>query len=133
MRKISSIFFLLFILSSGIKIGWASENVFSFASNKDAQRFQQLTKEIRCIVCQNQSLAESSAPLANDLRYKIYRMIVTQQSTSDIENYLVKRYGEFILLRPRLQANTWILWYFPFAAILASFCGLGWLYARMKR
>jgi cytochrome c-type biogenesis protein CcmH len=76
-------------------------------------RFLILTKEVRCIVCQNQNLAESTAPLANDLRDKIHKMILEKKSDEEIKDYLVKRYGEFILLRPRLNKFTYLLWAFP--------------------
>ncbi|OGT36056.1 MAG: hypothetical protein A3F11_05440 [Gammaproteobacteria bacterium RIFCSPHIGHO2_12_FULL_37_14] len=99
---------------------FASEDLYPFHSSSDATRFSSLTKEIRCVVCQNQNLAESNAPLANDLRNKIYYMVLAKQSNSEIESYLVKRYGEFILLKPRFNITTFMLWIFPFAAILIS-------------
>lgn len=91
----------------------------SFKSNIDAVRFQSLIKEIRCVVCQNQNIADSNAPLANDLREKIYRMILDQQSNEEIKNYLTKRYGEYILLQPRFNKLTLLLWIFP---IISLFC-----------
>lgn len=92
---------------------FAAEDTYPFTSAKDAQRFSSLTQEIRCVVCQNQNIADSNAPLANDLRNKVYQMIVAKQSDLDIKNYLVKRYGEFILLEPRFSKFTVLLWLFP--------------------
>lgn len=83
----------------------------------DQQRLINLTKEIRCVVCQNQSIADSRAPLANDLREKVALMISEHQSDDAIKNYLVKRYGEFILLKPRLNKITLFLWFFPFISL----------------
>jgi len=76
-------------------------------------RFQTLTKEIRCLVCQNQNIADSNAPLANDLREKVFTMMSEKKSNEEIKDYLVKRYGEFILLQPRFNKLTFILWTFP--------------------
>jgi cytochrome c-type biogenesis protein CcmH len=84
----------------------------------DETRYTELTKEIRCVVCQNQSIADSHAPLANDLRKKVYLMVNENKSDDDIKNYLVARYGEFILLKPRFNRVTSILWVFPFASLL---------------
>ncbi|HLB42789.1 MAG TPA: cytochrome c-type biogenesis protein [Gammaproteobacteria bacterium] len=119
-RRISS----LWILCALTSIGFATEiqqkqpNLYPFNSTIDAKRFELLIQEIRCIVCQNQNLAESNASLANDLRNKIYQMIIAKQSNAEIKSYLVKRYGEFILLRPLFNIKTYILWLFPFVAII---------------
>lgn len=86
-------------------------------SSSDAARYTRYTKEVRCVVCQNQNLADSTAPLANDLRQKIYTLILEKKSDAEIDDYLVKRYGEFILLRPRFSKLTALLWLFPFIAL----------------
>ncbi len=91
---------------------------FAFERPNDALRFQTLTKEVRCLVCQNQNIADSNAPLANDLREKIAAMINQQQSDAEIKAYLVKRYGEFILLNPRFNQTTFFLWLFPFLGLI---------------
>lgn len=91
-----------------------------FASPQEANRFYTLTKEIRCVVCQNENIADSTAPLANDLREKIYRMVNDQKSNAEIKDYLVKRYGEFILLQPRLSQLTVFLWLFPLLGIASA-------------
>jgi cytochrome c-type biogenesis protein CcmH len=97
-----------------------AQNPYPFLSIADTKRFESLTKEIRCVVCQNQNIAESTAPLANDLREKVYRMVIDKKSNTEIKNYLVKRYGEYILLQPRMNNTTFILWAFPFLAICAA-------------
>lgn len=91
----------------------------SLLTTQDTLRFQALTKEVRCLVCQNQTIADSNAPLARDLREKIYHMVLDQKSNEEIKNYLTQRYGEFILLRPRFSAQTALLWLFPFVGIFA--------------
>lgn len=94
------------------------QNPYPFTSTANSLRFQALTKEIRCVVCQNQNIADSNAPLANDLRSKVYQLVNEKKSDEEIKNYLVKRYGEFILLRPRLNKLTVFLWTFPFLGLI---------------
>lgn len=113
---VSFIFISLNSLSFAIE-----QNMYAFTSQEDALRFENLTKEIRCVVCQNQNIADSHAPLANDLREKIYLMVKDQQSDEKIKDYLVKRYGEYILLEPRFNSLTWLLWLFPFIGICLIF------------
>ena len=99
----------------------AQDDTYAFTSAEATQRFQALTKEIRCVVCQNQSIAESNAPIAHDLRHKIHLLIVDNQSDQAIKAYLVKRYGEFILLRPPLHQGTALLWIFPLLIGVCAF------------
>lgn len=95
--------------------------LYPFTSTEASERFEKLIKTIRCVVCQNQSLADSNAPLAADLRQKIYEMVLEKKSNLEIESYLVKRYGEFILLRPQINKSTIFLWIFPIILLLAAF------------
>lgn len=98
----------------------SNENPYAFTLEQHRSRFQTLIKEIRCVVCQNQNIADSNAPLANDLRNKVYEMIIHHQSDEEIKNYLVKRYGEFILLRPRFTKLTAMLWFFPLLGLIMT-------------
>jgi cytochrome c-type biogenesis protein CcmH len=106
-------FILILLFGMSLTAFAVPADPYSFTSPTEAERFTTLTHEIRCVVCQNQNIADSSAPLANDLRNKVYQMIITQQSDAQIKAYLVSRYGEFILLKPRLNKSTWLLWGFP--------------------
>jgi len=92
---------------------FAAEDFYTFDTPNDAKRFSVLTNELRCLVCQNQTLAESNAPLAADLRQEIYTKISQKQSDQAIVNYLVQRYGDFILYRPPLDIATIGLWFLP--------------------
>ena len=85
-----------------------------FKNPKSEQRYLALIEEIRCLVCQNQSLADSNAELARDLRGEIRRMIETGKSNARIVEFLVERYGDFVLYRPPLKGATWLLWFGPF-------------------
>lgn len=94
-------------------------------STKEAeQRFNTLSKELRCLVCQNESLAESPAGLADDLRQEVRAQINTGKTDEEIKSYLVDRYGYFILYKPPLIGRTLLLWLAPFLILF----GLGgWL------
>ncbi len=81
-------------------------------------RFKQLSEELRCLVCQNQTLADSHADLAVDLRNQVQAMIEQGRSDDDIKSYLVDRYGQFVLYKPLVQRSTWLLWGGPFALLL---------------
>lgn len=76
-------------------------------------RARALSRELRCMVCQNQSIDDSAAPLARDLRLLVRERLTKGDSDSQVLNYLVARYGEFVLLKPRLEPHTWLLWLLP--------------------
>lgn len=83
---------------------------YDFASDTERDRFQALAGELRCTVCQNQSLSDSDAPLARDLRNELFRMLQDNRSDMEIREFMVDRYGEFVLYRPPLAAHTLLLW-----------------------
>lgn len=104
---------ILIIIFTALNAYAQIEETYPFQSALASERFKTLTENIRCVVCQNQNIADSNAPLANDLRAKVYEMVLADKSDKQIEDYLVQRYGEFILLKPRLSPNTLLLWLFP--------------------
>ena len=103
---------------------FATEEYYPFSLPQDQQRFQTLTSELRCLVCQNENLAESNAALAIDLRNQIYKQIQRGESNQAIIRYLVARYGDYILYRPPLNIATLLLWATPF---LILFFGIAYL------
>ena len=102
------------------------------SSSADSERFKRLSEELRCLVCQNQTLADSNADLAVDLKRQIASMLSQGQTDSQIRDYMVARYGDFVLYRPPVQRNTWLLWGGPFA-MLAGGALLWWLVQRRSR
>jgi cytochrome c-type biogenesis protein CcmH len=88
-------------------------------------RFERITNELRCLVCQNQTIADSNAELAQDLRAKTREMLLAGASDDEIRSYMTDRYGDFVLYRPPLTPRTWILWAAPvlllFGGALAVF------------
>lgn len=83
-------------------------------------RLKQLAVELRCLVCQNQTLADSNAPLAEDLRREVREMIVKGMSDKEVIEFLVSRYGDFVLYRPPLKATTTLLWVGPFVLLVGG-------------
>jgi len=96
-------------------------------------RARALSQELRCMVCQNQSIDDSDAPLAKDLRVLVRERLTAGDSDRQVIDFLVARYGEFVLLRPRLNAHTVLLWLAPFAAIVAGGIGLIMFLRRRSR
>ena len=87
-------------------------------------RARTLSSELRCLVCQNQSIDDSEAPLARDLRLLVRERLTQGDSDTQVLEFLVSRYGQFVLLRPRLELQTILLWGLPPAALLAGVLGL---------
>lgn len=83
-------------------------------------RARSLSQELRCLVCQNQSIDGSDAPLARDLRLLVRDRLTAGDSDDQVLDYIVARYGEFVLLRPRFHMQTWVLWIAPFALLLVG-------------
>jgi cytochrome c-type biogenesis protein CcmH len=88
------------------------------------QRLIVISEEMRCLVCQNESLAGSRSDLANDLRREIRVLIKEGKSDEQIRNFMVERYGDFVLYRPPVKPITWLLWIGPFIILLAGIIGL---------
>ncbi len=85
-----------------------------FNTPEDEARYQTLTEELRCLVCQNQNLADSNAELAQDLRRQTYEMVQAGKSNEEIVDFMVERYGDFVLYRPPFRTTTLLLWLGPF-------------------
>ena len=92
-------------------------------------RARALSQELRCLVCQNQSIDDSAAPLAHDLRVILRERLAAGDSDAQAKAYLVRRYGDFVLLRPPFQADTWALWLGPLGVLLLGGVGVA-LYMR---
>jgi cytochrome c-type biogenesis protein CcmH len=94
-------------------------------------RARNLSRELRCMVCQNQSIDDSAAPLARDLRLLVRQRIAAGDSDAQVLNFLVARYGEFVLLKPRFEPATWLLWLLPPLALAGGGLAL-WAYNRQR-
>lgn len=108
------IFFVLILLQAPV----IASSLYPFDKPEQDAQFMQLLRELRCLVCQNQDLADSNASLANDLRLDVYLLVKQGKSHDDIVDYLVKRYGDFILFNPALTIKTIVLWFGPVVFVL---------------
>ncbi len=93
-------------------------------TSQERELYQHIIQEVRCLVCQNQSVSESNADLAKDLRTEILEQVKQGSSEDDIKSYLLSRYGDFVLYDPSFKKSTYILWLSPVLIILLI---LGWL------
>ena len=104
----------LFVLLLFPFITQAAIEVAQFDDPEKEARYKQLVAELRCLVCQNQNLADSNAELAQDMRRKTYELVQGGATSDDVADYMVKRYGDFVLYRPPLRISTMLLWVGPF-------------------
>ena len=112
-----TVFFLFFLATS-----WVFANpLYPLDSVKKEAQFHTLLRELRCLVCQNQDLADSNAPLAKDLRLQVYQLVRAGKTKAQIRDYLTSRYGDFILLKPPVKTSTLVLWFGPFIFLLLGF------------
>ena len=111
MRGIGVIFVLILFACSGIK---------AQDSNQTETRIRQLEEKLRCLVCQNQSLADSNAELAGDLRREVREQVKAGKSDEQIIAFLVQRYGDFVRYEPPFKASTALLWLGPFVLLIAA-------------
>ncbi len=122
--------FTLALLLAGVAHAVSTVETFDFPSDELRARYQGLIDEIRCPKCQNTNLSGSDAPIAKDLRGTVYRLVVTEgRSDDDVREFLVARYGDFVLYDPPFRPGTWLLWLAPLIALLLA----GWAVLRLAR
>lgn len=124
---------LAFIFFSGyLSLAQSAIEFYDFADEQQEQAYQELIKELRCVVCQGQNLAESNAPVALELRQEIVAQLGRGVAKGEIVAQLTERYGEMILYKPPVQGNTLILWVLPFA-LLVFVAVLGWRFIKTSQ
>jgi cytochrome c-type biogenesis protein CcmH len=120
------------LLLSGLAPLQAKEAVLSAEDPVLEKRLIHISEELRCMVCQNESLASSRAELANDLREEVRKLIREDKSDSQIKEYLVTRYGDFVLYKPEVKPLTWVLWFGPFLLLVLAVMGMAY-YLRQRQ
>lgn len=113
MKIIRNIFLTLMLTFSSVS--FATDNA---ADPVVEARLKRLSTELRCLVCQNSTLADSDAPLAKDLRNEIRKLIQSGKTDEEVVDYLVARYGDFVRFRPPVNATTALLWFGPFVMLI---------------
>jgi len=109
-------FALLFLLIQGVSA--QSIDAKEFSSAQQEQRYQDLINEIRCPVCQGQSIGGSNASLALDLREKVQQLIIDGKTNDEIHRFMVERFGDFVVFKPPVKTSTYVLWFAPFVLLL---------------
>ncbi len=110
-------FIAVFLLILPVSV-WSAIDTYEFKDDATRERFKQLTFELRCPKCQNQNLQDSNSPIASDLRNEVYKMLQEGNDDSEIVDFMVARYGEFVLYRPPVNKATYVLWYGPFGLVV---------------
>ena len=114
-------------------IAQAAIDTYEFANDAERERFRELTKELRCPKCQNQDIADSNAPIATDLRREIFRMLGEGKDNQQILDFMVARYGDFVLYKPALTSKTAVLWFGPLALLVGGMVVIGVIVGRRRR
>ncbi|MBO4969101.1 MAG: cytochrome c-type biogenesis protein CcmH [Pseudomonas sp.] len=114
-------------------VAHAAIDTYEFANDAERDRFRELTKELRCPKCQNQDIADSNAHIATDLRREIYRMLGEGKDNQQILDFMVARYGDFVLYKPALTRKTAVLWFGPLALLVGGLVVIGVIVGRRRR
>ncbi|MCD5992887.1 cytochrome c-type biogenesis protein CcmH [Pseudomonas sp. CDFA 602] len=113
-------------------IARAAIDAYTFRDDAERARYSELTKELRCPKCQNQDIADSNAPIAADLRKEIYRRLGEGQSNQQIIDFMVDRYGDFVLYKPTFSVRNGLLWFGPAALLLGGVVVIGVIVTRRR-
>jgi len=124
---------IICLLVFNVSVSMATQDMYPFASEVKQKRFHSLINQFRCLVCQNQSLADSNATLAKDLRAQIYKQVIAGADEKEVTLYLTKRYGDFVRYQPPLNNKTMILWAMPFILLIIGFMTLMLLIKRNRK
>ena len=130
MKQILALMFAIAVMT-GSPAAYAVQPDEIMADPAREARARDLSRELRCMVCQNQSIDDSEAPLARDLRLLVRERIAAGDTDAQVIDFLVARYGEFVLLKPRLNPHTWLLWLLPPLALAGGGLAL-WTYSRRR-
>ena len=120
---------LLALLLIGLGVHATNIEVYDFDDDRQERTYKEITTELRCLVCQNQDIADSNAELAQDMRHKVYRMLKEGKDKQQIVDFMVKRYGDFVLYKPPFEGRTLVLWIGPFVLFVLAV----WLMLRVIR
>jgi cytochrome c-type biogenesis protein CcmH len=111
----------------------AAIETYEFATEEQRQRYLDFTRELRCPKCQNQNLADSNSPIAADLRRELYRLLDEGKNDDEIVDFMVQRYGDYVLYRPPLESRTWFLWLAPLMMLAGGLIVLAGIVLRARR
>ena len=124
--KLASLRLLITVIAMLSISVYAAIDVYEFDSVQQEAQYRGLIEELRCPKCQNQNLAGSDAPIAQDLKQKTYDLVRDNRSDGEIREYMQERYGDFISYKPPVRPSTWILWFFPPVLLILLIAGWFW-------
>jgi cytochrome c-type biogenesis protein CcmH len=124
-RLLLSLLLLGGLLSLAAPLAAQAIDPLPFKDHAQEVRFQQLTAQLRCMVCQNENLADSNADLARDLRHQVFAQMQHGKSDDQIKQYMVDRYSDFVLYDPPVKPGTWLLWFGPLLILVAGAAVVG--------
>jgi cytochrome c-type biogenesis protein CcmH len=123
----------LFLVLGWLAFSAYAVDVYQLSDPEQQKAYESLTAELRCLVCQNQNIADSNAELAGDLRRQVYEMLQQGKSKDEIVTFMTERYGDFVLYNPPLKAKTGLLWLGPAVFLLLGLVIVFWFIRRRKR
>lgn len=132
-KLIPSLMALLIALFAFSAPAFAKVEALTFTSPEKEALYKQLIAELRCMVCQNQNLADSNAELATDMRREVFEMVEAGNNADQIKDFMLVRYGDFALYRPPVKSTTWALWFGPFVLVGIGLLVLVMLVRQRKR
>ena len=130
MRKFLLLFWTILILPCQVM---AAIDVYEFPSENERKRYQKFLEELRCPKCKNNNLADTNSEIADDLRRELHKMVLEGKTNDEIIDFMVSRYGDFVLYRPPVQGNTIALWAGPFVFLLIGLGAVAWVVLRRKK
>lgn len=129
MRKFLLLFWIVLSLSGQ---AMAAIDVYEFPTEDERKRYQKFLEELRCPKCKNNNLAGTNSEIADDLRRELHKMVLEGKSNDEIIDFMVSRYGDFVLYRPPVQTNTIALWAGPVIFLLIGFGAIAWIVVRRR-
>jgi cytochrome c-type biogenesis protein CcmH len=120
MKKLLTLLLLCLLFGNTALQATTTLESYRFSDKQDEQRFKSLVSQLRCLVCQNESLADSDAELAHDLRQEVYEMMLAGKTNKQVTDFLVQRYGDFVLYNPPMKPSTWLIWFGPFVVLVIA-------------
>lgn len=130
MRKFLLLFWTILILPCQVM---AAIDVYEFPSENERKRYQKFLEELRCPKCKNNNLADTNSEIADDLRRELHKMVLEGKTNDEIIDFMVSRYGDFVLYRPPVQGNTIALWAGPFVFLFIGLGAVAWVVLRRKK
>jgi cytochrome c-type biogenesis protein CcmH len=128
MRKFLLLFWIVMLPCQAL----AAIDVYEFPSEDERKRYQKFLEELRCPKCKNNNLAGTNSEIADDLRRELHKMVLEGKTDGEIIDFMVSRYGDFVLYRPPVQGNTIALWAGPFVFLMIGLGAVAWVVLRRR-